>query len=222
MTPVIRHDWDLAPSDARALQTRLARKVIDMDALDDVIRVAGVDAHYDEAAGMAHAAICVLDAHTLKVLEEVTATVACTFPYVPHLLSFRELPAVIAAAAQLKRKAELFVCDGHGRAHARRFGLACHFGVLFDVPAIGCAKTRLTGQGLMPAGHRGAMSDLIIGIETVGRIVRTRDGVQPVYVSIGHRIGLDTACNWILRLSPRFRLPETTRAADRLSRRHGV
>jgi deoxyribonuclease V len=206
--PVFQHDWNLTPDEARMLQSRLARKVIDMDAMEDVMRVAGVDVHYDDAAGVAHAAITVLDAQSLKVLESVTASVPCTFP-------------VIAAAAQLKRKAELFVCDGQGRAHARRFGIACHFGVLFDVPTIGCAKTRLTGQGAMPDTTRASMSDLTSGIETVGRILRTRDGVQPVYVSIGHRIGLDTACDWILRLTPRFRLPETTRAADKLSRRHG-
>jgi deoxyribonuclease V len=218
MKPVRPFDWNVSPDEARALQSAWAPDVITTDGFGAVARIAGVDASYDDAAGMAQAAVAVLDAATLNVIETKIICVPCHFPYVPHLLSFRELPAVIAALEALQCVPDLIVCDGHGRAHARRFGLACHLGVLFDVATIGCAKTRLTGTGPMPGTARASQSDLVSRGEVVGRILRTRTNTRPVFVSVGHRISLDTACAWILRLSPQFRLPETTRAADKLSR----
>jgi deoxyribonuclease V len=218
MRPVRTHGFDVTPEEARRIQAGLAPLVIERDAFGPVRYVAGADAHYDEGRGEALGAVAVLDADTLQVVDTVTARVACTFPYVPHLLSFRELPGLMAALEKLRTPPDLIVCDGQGRAHARRLGIASHLGVLFDVATIGCAKSRLTGSGPPPDEPRGSMSDLISRDDIVGRMLRTQGGVAPVYVSVGHRIALDTACDWVLRLAPRYRLPETTRAADRLSR----
>jgi deoxyribonuclease V len=140
------------------------------------------------------------------------------FDYVPGLLAFRELPGLVRALEQLTVTPELIVCDGYGLAHPRRFGLACHLGVLTGLPTLGVGKTAFVGTFEEPGRTRGSWSDLRLDGEVVGRVLRTQDGVKPVFVSVGNRIDLDTACANVLRLSPRYRLPETTRAADRLSR----
>ena len=184
-----------------------------------VATVAGVDVSYDDAAGVVAAAAVLLDAHTLAVREEATATGPVAFPYVPGLLAYRELPAVLEALGRLRSVPDLVVCDGYGLAHPRRFGLACHLGVLTGLRTIGVAKTPF-GFRHDPVGpHRGESAALRDGAEEVGRALRTREGVKPVFVSVGHRISLDHACAQVLALTPRYRLPETTRAADRLSRR---
>jgi deoxyribonuclease V len=130
------------------------------------------------------------------------------------LFSFREIPVIIEALAKLGREPELVVCDGQGVAHPRRFGLASHLGVLLDVPTIGCAKTRLLGEALRAPKVRGDREPLVVGEEVVGSVLCTQDQVRPLYVSVGHRISLKTACDWVLKLSPKFRLPETTRTAN--------
>lgn len=160
------------------------------------------------------AAVAVLDADRLEVVELATASARGAVPYEPGLLSFRELPVVARALAALTAPVDLVVCDGQGIAHPRRFGLACHVGVLFDVPSIGCAKSRLVGRHRAPGRRRGCHRRLVHGGDVVGEVVRTQDGVRPVYVSVGHRVSLPTARALVLRLSPRYRLPETTRAAD--------
>lgn len=183
------------------------------DRLGPVRRVAGVDVAYEKDGDRLFAAVVVLDAHTLEVVDEATCAERARFDYVPGLFSFRELPPVVRCFEALAAP-DLVVCDAHGRAHPRRFGLACHLGVLFDVPAIGCAKTRLVGTHEPVAELRGSHAALEHEGETVGSVLRTRDGVKPVFVSVGHRVGLATARAWILRLAPRYRLPETTRMAD--------
>jgi len=188
--------------------------VVRDDALGPVERVAGVDVAYAPDDARLVAAAAVLDADTLEVLEIAVAEAAVVFPYVPGLFSFREMPAVIAALERLRTRPQLIVCDGHGVAHPRRFGLASHLGVVLDVPTIGCAKSRLVGTHDDPPPERGGSAPLTDGGETVGAVLRTQHSVRPVYVSTGHRVGLETACRWVLRLSPRYRLPETTRAAD--------
>ncbi|MCA9605705.1 MAG: deoxyribonuclease V [Myxococcales bacterium] len=203
-------------AEAEALQRAWAGDVETEDRLGEVRRVAGVDVAYEKGGDRVFAAVVVLDAETLAPVERATHVARATFPYVPGLFSFRELPPLLECFAALDRPPDLVVCDGQGRAHPRRFGLACHLGLLFDLPTIGCAKTRLIGEHATPAAPRGSEAPLLDDGEPIGTVLRTRDGVRPLYVSIGHRVSLTTARDWVLRLSPRFRLPETTRAADQL------
>lgn len=216
MNPVFTHDWSLSESDAMALQARLASQVITSDQFERIERIAGVDVAYRKDSNQLVAAVSVIDAHTLAVIESATIVDQATFPYIPGLFSFRELPALVSAFAKLKYSPDLVVCDGQGLAHPRRFGLACHLGLVFDIPSIGCGKTRLVGEFSDPGLARGAQSSLIDHHEVVGKVLRTQDNVKPVYVSIGHRVSLDTACDWVLALAPKYRLPETTRQADQL------
>ncbi|WP_091646715.1 endonuclease V [Micromonospora pallida] len=180
--------------------------------------VAGLDVAYAEDGDRLAAAVTVLDARTLQVVDSAVATGRPAFEYVPGLFAFRELPALLDALDRLSTPPELLVCDGHGLAHPRRFGLACHLGVLTGLPAIGVGKTPLVGAWEPPAEHRGAWSSLVDGTEVLGRVLRTQDGVKPVFVSVGHRMGLENACAQVLALAPHYRLPETTRTADRLCR----
>nr|WP_246158268.1 deoxyribonuclease V [Micromonospora palomenae] len=180
--------------------------------------VAGLDVAYAESGDLLAAAVTVLDAATLTVVDRAVSVGRPAFDYVPGLFAFRELPALLAALDGLTVQPELLVCDGHGLAHPRRFGLACHLGVVTGLPAIGVGKTRLVGESAEPGPRRGDSTPLIDGGETVGRVLRTRDGVKPVFVSVGHRMSLDNAVDQVLALTPRYRLPETTRTADRLCR----
>ncbi|MCY0928234.1 endonuclease V [Streptomyces sp. H27-H1] len=182
--------------------------------------IAGVDVAYDDERDLVAAAAVVLDAATLRVVEEATSVGRVSFPYVPGLLAFRELPTVLAALESLSVTPGLVVCDGYGLAHPRRFGLACHLGVVTGLPAIGVAKNPFAFTYEEPGARRGDVSALRApGGELVGRALRTQDGIKPVYVSVGHRVSLDNACAHALALSPRFRIPETTRHADSLCRR---
>lgn len=186
--------------------------------------VVGVDVAYDDERDLVAAAAVALDGVTLAVVEEATAVGRVSFPYVPGLLAFREIPTVVDALRRLGRTPDLVVCDGYGLAHPRRFGLASHLGVLTGLPTIGVAKNPFTSRYDLPGEERGASSPLLDGTadgcdEVVGRALRTQKGVKPVFVSVGHRIDLDRACAHTLHLSPRYRIPETTRAADALCRR---
>jgi deoxyribonuclease V len=214
---MIHHRFDLTPSEAEEVQERLASSVIVEDRLPEVIRtIGGVDVAYDEVTSTAVAAITVLDVSTLNTVTTVTGQGQIDFPYIPGLFSFRELPALARAMDQLDQLPDIVICDGHGIAHPRRFGLACHLGVLYNVPTIGCAKTRLVGEAGDCAPKRGDSAPLTIGSETVGIVLRTQDNVKPVYVSPGHLISAETACMWVLRTSRRYRLPEPIRAANNL------
>jgi deoxyribonuclease V len=178
--------------------------------------VAGIDVAYREGTDDVVAAVVVLDATTLRPVETRTATGSAGHPYEPGFLALRELPVVTAALEALDTVPDLIVCDGAGVAHPRRFGLACHVGLLTDLPTIGVAKTPPVPFE-MPKPARGSWTPQVDGDEVVGRALRTQHGVRPVFVSVGHRIGLDAACDHVLRLA-RHRLPETTRRADRVAR----
>ncbi|MEU6455716.1 endonuclease V [Streptomyces sp. NPDC047065] len=223
MTPVtaqIPADWPATEERARAVQDGLRARVV----LDETGpppgtgTVTGVDVAYDDERDVVAAAAVVLDAATLAVVAEATAVGRISFPYVPGLLAFREIPTVRAALDALPCPPGLIVCDGYGLAHPRRFGLASHLGVLTGLPTIGVAKNPFTFTYDEPAAPRGSTSPLLAGAEEVGRAVRTRDGVKPVFVSVGHRVSLGNACAHTLALAPAFRLPETTRRADALCR----
>ncbi|MGZ9934437.1 endonuclease V [Streptomyces sp. NC-S4] len=209
-------------AEARAIQDELRHQVVLTEPGPPPGRglVVGVDVAYDDARDLVAAAAVVLDAATLEVVEEATAVGHVSFPYVPGLLAFRELPTVLAALDSLKARPGLVVCDGYGLAHPRGFGLACHLGVVTGLPAVGVAKNPFTFTYEEPGTRRGDVAALLTadGSE-VGRALRTQDGIKPVYVSVGHRVSLDNACAHVLALSPRFRIPETTRRADSLCRR---
>lgn len=219
MIPILDVPQALTRDAAEALQARLASRVVVADRFERIDTVAGVDVAYAREGGRATAAVVVLQADGLGVVETRTLDVAVSFPYVPGLLSFRELPAISALLQQLTTIPDLLICDGQGIAHPRHFGLACHLGVMFAVPAIGCAKTPLVGAVRTPGAARGDRTALLDRGETVGCALRTRSGVKPVYVSPGHRISVASACEWVLRLAPRFRLPEPLRLADQAARR---
>ncbi|MFF9040678.1 endonuclease V [Streptomyces sp. NPDC014892] len=213
--------WPATEEQALAVQDELRGKVV----LDETGpppgtgHVTGVDVAYDDERDVVAAAAVVLDAATLAVVAEATAIGQVSFPYVPGLLAFREIPTVLAALDALPCDPGLVVCDGYGLAHPRRFGLAAHLGVLTGLPTIGVAKNPFTFTYDDPGAARGNTSPLLAGTEEVGRALRTRDAVKPVFVSVGHRVALDNACAHTLALTPAYRLPETTRRADSLCRR---
>ncbi|MBV6698414.1 endonuclease V [Kitasatospora aureofaciens] len=216
-------DWPTTEAQALAEQERLRPLVQPHDdpGLPADRLIAGVDVAYDDDRDLVVAAAVLLDADTLAVVEQATAVGRIPFPYIPGLLAFREIPAVLDALAALSHTPDLVVCDGYGLAHPRRLGLASHLGVLTGLRTLGVAKTPFTFHHDQPDTPRGAttpLTDPATG-EEVGRAVRTQPGVKPVYVSVGHRIGLDTAVRTTLHLARRYRLPETTRHADHLCRR---
>jgi deoxyribonuclease V len=210
-----QHAWDLPPREAKALQSRLAGRVIRKSRFGSVTTVAGVDSGY--RGGVICAAVVVLRYPDLQFLEQAVAIQPVRFPYLPGLLSFREGPAILAALARLRALPDLMIFDGHGVAHPRRFGIASHLGLVTGIPAIGCAKTRLVGNYREPRLERGSVSDLLDGSETVGAVLRTRTNVKPVFVSTGHRIDLRDAVRFVLNTCRGFRLPEVIRRADQFS-----
>lgn len=211
------HDWDLTPKEARSIQERLAPLVREAPIAGPIRHVAGVDVSVRQ--GAVRAAVAILSFPDLKVGDQAIWEGPVTFPYVPGLLSFREIPVLLKALEKITIWPDVIITDGQGFAHPRRLGLACHLGVLLDVPTIGVAKSRLIGIHDEPAREKGCSVPLLSpdGAETIGVVLRTRDGVKPVYVSIGHRVTLEQAVELTLRCTTRYRLPETTRAAHRLS-----
>ncbi|OGI41612.1 MAG: endonuclease V [Candidatus Muproteobacteria bacterium RBG_16_62_13] len=213
-----QESWPQTVAEARAVQEQLRGKVVTRDRIGRVRMVAGIDIGYEGENNLARAAAVVLAYPALEPVEAAVVRVPVKFPYVPGYLSFREVPALLAVFAQLKHKPDLILCDGQGLAHPRRFGLACHLGVLLDIPTIGVAKSRLIGEPRGRLGRaKGAWVPLIDHDEIIGAVLRTRTGVKPLYVSIGHRVSLATALDFVLRCTPRYRLPETTRRAHRLA-----
>lgn len=211
------HRWDVTPAQAIQLQKELAARASLSDNFGKPQTVAGIDIGFEARNTVTRAAVVVLRLDDLSFVEGCIARRPTGFPYVPGLLSFRELPAALVALEGLSALPDLLVCDGQGYAHPRRFGIACHVGVYTGLPAIGVAKSRLTGTHEPPGDARGDWQPLLDRGETIGAVLRTRPGVHPVYVSPGHRVGFDSARALALRLVTRYRLPETTRWAHRLA-----
>jgi deoxyribonuclease V len=179
--------------------------------------VAGTDVGFERGGGIARAAVAVLSFPQLELVDYAVARRQARFPYVPGLLSFREVPALLAALDQLRVRPDLLLCDGQGLAHPRRFGIACHLGLICRIPSIGVAKSRLIGNHGEPPQRRGAWVPLRDRGETIGAVLRSRTGTRPIYVSIGHRVSLPVAVRYVMACTTRFRLPETTRWAHRLA-----
>lgn len=209
--------WRNQAAAARALQEQLRHQVIRHDELGPVRRVAGLDVGFEAGGTLTRAAVVVLSFPELHPLDQAVARQPTTFPYIPGLLSFREVPALLAALADLSVPPDLLLCDGQGLAHPRRCGLACHLGVLTGLPSIGVAKSRLIGSPDPLGPNKGDYAWLWDQGEIIGAVVRTRRSVQPLYVSLGHKISLDTAIRFVLACTTRYRFPETTRRAHHLA-----
>lgn len=213
----VRHDWNVTPKEARSIQADLCRTVIRQDRLGSVRLIAGVDVGFKPGEAIARAAVAVLKLPDLQLCDAAVADRPVTFPYVPGLLSFREIPVLLDALGKLREPPDLILCDGQGLAHPRRFGIACHLGVLTGIPTIGAAKSRLIGSHRPLGPRKGQYALLKDGDEVIGLVLRTRTGVKPIYVSTGHKVSLQTARRLVLACVTRYRLPETTRVAHRLA-----
>ncbi|MBI2979568.1 MAG: deoxyribonuclease V [Chloroflexi bacterium] len=207
------HRWSLSIAQALEVQQRLASRVSRDTQLAHPRFIAGVDISAGKASGMATGAVVVLSYPELKVVETKVVQGELDFPYVPGFLSFRELPLVLAACEGLRIAPDLFLVDGQGIAHPRRFGIASHLGLFLDTPTIGCAKSRLCGSHEVPGTEPGSYAELTDKGEVIGVALRTRPGVKPVYVSIGHKVELEAAIHWVLECCRGYRLPEPTRLA---------
>ena len=207
------HAWTLTPKEAVRLQREMRTRTVRRDAFDSIGVIAGAD--ISVRANRARAAVVLLKFPELEPLEQRTTTRPIKFPYVPGLLAFREIPVILDALKKIRRRPDLIMADAQGVAHPRRFGLASHLGVILDIPTIGCAKSRLCGQHDEPGPQRGSWSPLVDKGERIGAAVRTRYATKVVYVSVGHRIGLESAIRIVLDCCPKFRIPEPTRLADK-------
>ncbi len=207
------HDWQMTPDQAKKTQQELAKMVSQRNEVNAVSLVAGVDISAPDARGIAKAAVVILSYPELNLVESKVITKEVTFPYVPGLLSFRESPLILAACEELKETPDLIMVDGQGLAHPRRLGLASHLGLLWDKPTIGCAKSRLCGEHKTVPQEEGSHVNLIDNGKIVGAVLRTKADAAPLYISIGHKIDLDTAIAWVLRCCRNQRLPEPTRLA---------
>ena len=229
-----QHAWNLSPAQAIALQKELAANVERRDRLPKGGRralkhIAGLDVAFEDGGKITRGAAVVLRMSDLEPVAGAVARRPTVFPYIPGLLSFREAPVLLDALAMLEIAPDILMCDGHGLAHPRRLGIACHLGLLTDLPAIGVAKSRLIGSHEEPGPEKGAWTPLVARPKggapegggramRIGAVLRTRAGVKPVFVSLGHRLSLKTALALTLRCTTRYRLPEPVRLADKLSK----
>jgi deoxyribonuclease V len=212
------HSWPSTVEEAITIQETLRNQVITTDLFKEPIKyVAGVDMGFLEDGTISRAAVAVLSFPDLQVVETSLAYRPTSFPYIPGFLSFREIPALLDALEKIQTIPDIILCDGQGIAHPRRLGIACHLGVIVDIPTIGVAKSLLIGKHEELPEAKGSWQPLIHKKETIGAVLRTRTGVKPLYISSGHRISLPTAIDYVLRCTPKYRLPETTRIADKLA-----
>lgn len=212
------HNWPVTLEEAIAIQEQLRSQVITEDKFKEPVQyVAGVDMGFESDGTISRAAVAVLSFPDLQVIETTLAYRPTTFPYIPGFLSFREIPAVLDALEKIKTIPDIILCDGQGIAHPRRLGIASHLGILIDIPTIGVAKSLLIGKHQELPETRGSWQPLIDRGETIGAVLRTRTKVKPVYVSSGYKVSLPTAIDYVLRCTPKYRLPETTRIADKLA-----
>jgi len=212
--------WPRTPEEAERVQREVAERVeIPTGPVPAPRTVAGLDVSYATDSDQIAAAGVLVDVASGEVVEEAMVEGVAGFPYVPGLLAFREVPILLRVLERFRGAPDLLLCDGQGLAHPRRCGVACHLGVLAGRPAIGCAKTWFVGEHDQPGPRRGERTPLVDEGQVVGEVLRTRDGVKPVYVSPGHAIGIAQASDVVLSLCSRYRLPDPLRRADHISRR---
>lgn len=222
--PPIPHRWNISPAQAVRIQRKFALQIIKTASLRPIHWITGLDAAFSPDGTTCIGVAVTWDVDQRKVIEQSVANSPLAFPYIPGFLSFREAPALLAALKKLKRVPDALMCDGQGIAHPRRFGIACHMGILAGLPAIGCAKSLLVGDFCEPGSRRGSASPLMDRGERIGTVLRTRDDVKAVFVSIGHMMSLQRAEEIVLTCALQHRLPEPTRFADALSKqaRQGI
>jgi len=213
--PVFTHPWDVSLAEAKEIQIRLRERLLVQPLGRRPEVVAGVDVSVRK--GWGRAAVVLLTYPDLLPFQAATAEIPVSFPYVPGFLTFREGPVVLAALERLIDRPDLLIFDAQGLAHPRRMGLATHLGILLDMPAVGCAKSRLCGAHAEIDERKGSWTHLTERGEVIGAVVRTRAGVRPVFVSVGHRVDLETAVALVLDCAPKYRLPEPTRWAHRVA-----
>lgn len=211
------HDWNVTPKEAVKIQKELKDQIITIDDYDKVRRVAGVDVGFDKNSNTGNAAVVVLNLSDLSVADQAEAQMELGFPYVPGLLSFREMPVILEAVKKLQVLPDLFLCDGQGTAHPRRFGIACHLGLVTGIPSLGVGKSRLIGTFSEVPDKKGGWTSLYDSGQVIGAVLRTRENVKPVFVSPGHKISLRSSIDFVMRCVTRYKLPETTRKAHNLS-----
>lgn len=210
--------WPSTREEAKTLQETLRHKILPQDHFSALQTVAGVDVGYDTKQDTCYAVIVLMSLEGLQPITSVTATLPATFPYIPGFLSFREIPVILKALAELPQLPDLWVVDGQGIAHPRRLGIAAHLGVLLDMPTIGVAKSRLIGHYTLPGPHKGDYTLLMDKQERIGTVLRSKNNTHPLFISPGHRVSHDTALQLTLQCLTRYRLPEPTRMADKLSK----
>ena len=209
----LKHSWEVSPRQAIQIQERLRAGVILAKGFRELTRIGGADVAYRRENNRLYAVVAVFDYQTMSPLEEAYAKGSAHFPYIPGLLTFREGPVVLEAFRQLRTRPDLILFDGQGIAHPRRMGLATHMGLLLNIPTVGCAKKPLRVQFQTPGLKRGSATRMMAGEEQVGVVVRTRDGVKPVYVSPGHLVDVASSVRVVLATGRGYRLPEPTRLA---------
>jgi deoxyribonuclease V len=209
--------WPQDLDTAKKVQEKLKTQVITSNQVSKVNYVAGVDVAYDKNNNMTQAAVAVLNFPQLELAEKAIARIPTTFPYISGYLSFREIPAILEAFKPIKQIPDLILCDGQGLAHPRRLGLACHLGIILDIPTIGVAKSLLIGKYEDLPLTKGSCQPLIHKKEIIGIVLRSRTNVKPIYISPGHKIDLNTSLKYVLACIKKYRLPETTRWADKLA-----
>lgn len=208
------HTWNVTTKQAIAIQHNLKVRIKTFDDFGLIKTIAGVDVGFIKEKNLSCAALVIFSYPDMKILDVITCSEPISFPYIPTFLAFREIPIVLSCFEKLENPPDILILDGQGYAHPRRMGLACHVGVLLDIPTIGCAKSRLTGEFNMPGKKKGSFSYLYDKGEIIGAVLRTKDDTHPVFVSIGHRVSLDTSIKLILDMSI-TRIPEATKIADR-------
>jgi deoxyribonuclease V len=213
----INHPWPQSTQEAIVIQNSLRALIVREDDLGPVRFVAGVDVGFEENGKVSRGALAVCAYPSLELVEHAIARMKTPFPYVPGLLAFREVPVLLEAFQRLQTTPDLLLCDGHGYAHPRRVGMACHLGLVCGLPTIGVAKRVLVGQHEPVGEEKGSWRPLHFEQETIGAILRTRCSVRPVVVSLGHRVSLATALHFVQHCTPRYRLPEPIRWAHRLA-----
>lgn len=212
------HSWDVTPEQAMQIQHQLRSQVQTTDDFGELKYVAGVDVAFEDEGNTTRAAIVTLNFPYLTVHEQILVRRPTTFPYIPGLLSFREIPTILAALEQLETLPDMLLVDGMGILHPRRLGIASHLGVITNLPSIGVGKSPFVGKHQPLADERGAWQPIVDRGQTIGAVLRSKVGVKPLYISSGHRVSLESALAIVMQCLTKYRLPETTRLADKLSK----